>query len=59
MLPAAFYLHEHLLCVASGERYFKVWRESSRRGINFNSDKNIALRQGDEGVRAAGKRIRG
>lgn len=42
----------------SGERYFKVWRESSRRRINFNSDKNIALRQRVEGVRVVGKRKR-
>lgn len=53
------FIFEHLFCVASGERYFKVWRESSCRGINFNSDKNSTLRQGDEGVRTAGKRIKG
>lgn len=46
-----------LLC-GTGRMGLKVWRESSRRWINFSSDKDTGPRWREEGVRAAGRRLR-
>lgn len=57
--PAAFYFHEHLFCVASGEWYLKVWRESSlAAGLIWTQIRTAGFVR-DEGARAAGKRIKG